>query len=55
MLKGLRSSVFRRGNCAGSHSYYFTPSGETPLLRTTSTISTAREAKTFPLSNFTFS
>jgi len=55
MLKGLRSSVFQRGNCAGAHSYYFAPSGETPLLRTTSTISTAREAKTFPLSNFTFS
>jgi cation diffusion facilitator CzcD-associated flavoprotein CzcO len=54
MLKGLRSTVFQSGNCAGSHSYYFTPSGETPLLRTTSTISTAREARNFPLSNFTF-
>ncbi|HUS21038.1 MAG TPA: NAD(P)/FAD-dependent oxidoreductase [Aeromicrobium sp.] len=54
MLRGLRSSVFQHGNCAGAHSYYFTPSGETPLLRTTSTVNSAREAKNFPLSNFTF-
>jgi cation diffusion facilitator CzcD-associated flavoprotein CzcO len=54
MLRGVRSTVFARGDCAGSNSYYFAPSGETPLLRTTSSISTAREAKKFPLTNFTF-
>lgn len=54
MLRGLRSSVFVRGNCAGTRSYYFAPNGEVPLLRTTSTMHAAREAKTFPLSNFTF-
>ena len=54
MLRGVRPTVFAQGNCAGSRSYYFAPSGETPLLRTTSTLSAAREAKRFPLTNFTF-
>jgi cation diffusion facilitator CzcD-associated flavoprotein CzcO len=54
MRDGLRSTVFVRGDCASANSYYFAPNGETPLLRTTNTINTAREAKTFPLSNFTF-
>jgi cation diffusion facilitator CzcD-associated flavoprotein CzcO len=55
MRSGVRSTVFARGNCADANSYYFAPSGETPLLRTTSTIHTAREARNFPLTNFTFS
>jgi len=55
MRDGLRSTVFVGGDCSGANSYYFAPNGETPLLRPTNTINTAREAKTFPLSNFTFS
>jgi cation diffusion facilitator CzcD-associated flavoprotein CzcO len=54
MRRGLRSTVFTHGNCDGAHSYYFAPGGETPLLRTTSTVTTARHAKSFPLSNFVF-
>jgi cation diffusion facilitator CzcD-associated flavoprotein CzcO len=54
MLSGLGSSVFAQGNCANARSYYFAPSGEAPLLRTTTTVSTAREAKKFPLAHFTF-
>ena len=54
MRDGLRSTVFVGGDCAGSNSYYFTPTGETPLLRTTNTITAARDAKTVPLSNVTF-
>ena len=54
MRDGLRSTVFVNGDCAGAHSYYFTPTGETPLLRPSNTITAARDAKNFPLSNFTF-
>jgi cation diffusion facilitator CzcD-associated flavoprotein CzcO len=54
MLRGLRPTVFTQGNCAGSRSYYFTPDGEAPLLRTTSSVHTAWEAKRFPLTHFTF-
>lgn len=54
MKRGLEPTVFNRGNCAGAHSYYFAPNGETPLLRTTSSVNTAHEAKTFSLSDFTF-
>ena len=54
MRDGLRSTVFQNGDCSGANSYYFAPNGETPLLRPTNTITAARDAKTFPLSNFTF-
>ena len=54
MREGLRSTVFQNGDCSGANSYYFAPSGETPLLRPTNTITAARDAKNFPLSSFTF-
>ena len=54
MRRRLDSTVFNRGDCAGSNGYYFAPSGETPLLRPTSSVSTARDTKTFPMTSFTF-
>ncbi|PRC60882.1 monooxygenase, partial [Mycobacterium sp. ITM-2017-0098] len=47
----LDDSVFRLGDCAGSRSYYFSPSGET-LVRPASTNQTNRENDNFPLSDY---
>ena len=55
MRTGLKSSVFARGDCAGARSYYYAPNGDTPLLRMSSTVRAAQDARKFPLENFTFS
>ncbi|MBV5243537.1 NAD(P)/FAD-dependent oxidoreductase [Mycolicibacterium sp. PAM1] len=53
MSKLLGKTVFGLGDCAGSRSYYFSPSGET-LVRPASTHQTNRENDTFPLTDYTF-
>ncbi len=50
----LDSSVFYRGDCATSRSYYFNHSGEASLLRPTSTHNAISEASRFPLSDYQF-
>jgi hypothetical protein len=52
MTRLLDDSVFNRGDCATSRSYYFNPSGEPTLLRPTSTANAVREGSTFPLSDY---
>ena len=54
MTKLLGNSVFYRGDCARSRSYYFNPSGEASLLRATSTRNAVHEGSTFPLSDYMF-
>ena len=51
MTKLLGKTVFGRGDCARSRSYYFSPSGET-LLRPASTHKTNFEQDRFPLSDY---
>jgi len=51
MSKLLDKTVFRRGDCARSRSYYFSPSGET-LVRPATTNQTNRENDTFPLGDY---
>ncbi|WP_343577315.1 NAD(P)/FAD-dependent oxidoreductase [Mycobacterium sp.] len=51
MTKLLDNTVLGRGDCARSHSYYFSPSGET-LLRPSSPHDTIREQTRFPLSDY---
>ncbi len=53
MSKLLGKTVFGLGDCAGSRSYYFSPSGET-LVRPASTNQTNRENDSFPLTDYTF-
>ena len=53
MAVALENTVFRLGDCAGSRSYYFSPSGET-LVRPASTNQTNRENDTFALTDYTF-
>ncbi len=50
----LDNSVFYRGDCATSRSYYFNHSGEASLLRPTSTYNAVSEASRFPLSDYQF-
>ena len=50
----LDNSVFYRGDCATSRSYYFNHSGEASLLRPTSTYNAISEASRFPLSDYQF-
>ncbi len=50
----LDNSVFYRGDCATSRSYYFNHSGEASLLRPTSTYNAMSEASRFPLSDYQF-
>ena len=52
MTSNLDDSVFYRGSCATSRSYYFNPHGEAALLRPTSTINAFREARAFPLEDY---
>jgi cation diffusion facilitator CzcD-associated flavoprotein CzcO len=52
MTRNLDSSVFNRGDCATSRSYYFNHSGEATLLRPTSTHSAVAEQTRFPLSDY---
>jgi cyclohexanone monooxygenase len=51
MTKLLGKTLFGRGDCARSRSYYFSPSGET-LLRPASTHKTNSEQDRFPLSDY---
>jgi len=50
----LADSVFYVGNCATSRSYYFNQHGEAAILRPTSTVNPFREARRFPLDDYTY-
>lgn len=50
----LQSSVFYRGDCRTSRSYYFDPHGEATLLRPNSTLTTLREMGRFPVDDYEF-
>lgn len=50
----LGDSVFYRGACDGSRSYYFDPHGEAAVLRPTSTANALLEAGRFPLDDYEF-
>ncbi len=52
MRERVADSVFERGACATSRSYYFNQHGEATLLRPTSTLNAFREASTFPLEDY---
>ena len=54
MTELLDDSVFYRGDCATSRSYYFNHSGEASLLRPTSTHNAVAEQARFPLSDYAF-
>ncbi|WP_161928817.1 flavin-containing monooxygenase [Gordonia crocea] len=54
VTRRLESSVFYRGDCSTSRSYYFNHAGEATLLRPRSTPGTLREMATFPLSDYEF-
>ncbi|NLE80391.1 MAG: NAD(P)/FAD-dependent oxidoreductase [Rhodococcus sp.] len=48
----LDDSVFYRGSCQTSRSYYFNQHGEAAILRPTSTVNAFREAGSFPLDDY---
>jgi cation diffusion facilitator CzcD-associated flavoprotein CzcO len=50
----LGDSVFYRGQCQTSRSYYFDPHGEASILRPTSTLNARREAGSFPLDDYAY-
>ena len=50
----LGDSVFYRGQCQTSRSYYFDPHGEASILRPTSTLNALREAGSFPLEDYSY-
>ncbi|MEU8898285.1 NAD(P)/FAD-dependent oxidoreductase [Nocardia sp. NPDC048505] len=50
----LGSSVFYGGDCATARSYYFNQHGEAALLRPNSTVSTHKQAVSFPLDDYAF-
>lgn len=50
----LAHSVFYGGDCSTARSYYFNPHGEAALLRPNSTLTTHREAVSFPLDDYTY-
>lgn len=52
MTEKLGDSVFYRGSCETSRSYYFNQHGEAAILRPTSTVNAFREAKSFPLDDY---
>lgn len=52
MTKRLDRSVFYAGNCAGSRSYYFNPSGEATLLRPTTVRDAVHDGSHFPLEDY---
>ncbi len=55
MKHRVEDTVFARGSCAGSNSYYFNQHGEATLLRPTTTTAALREAGRFPLEAYAFS
>ncbi|MFD4368582.1 flavin-containing monooxygenase [Rhodococcus sp. NPDC058521] len=54
MTDNLDDSVFYRGSCQTSRSYYFNQHGEAAILRPTSTINAFREAGRFALDDYEF-
>jgi cyclohexanone monooxygenase len=48
-----RNTVFHRGNCSTSRSYYFSPDGQT-YLRASATHTTVNEQTRFPLEDYSF-
>ncbi|WP_162561839.1 hypothetical protein [Mycolicibacterium brumae] len=50
----LDDSVFALGSCVGSRSYWFSPTGETPLFRPTSVRDAVRDQRIFPLTDYRF-
>ncbi|MBO0767429.1 MAG: NAD(P)/FAD-dependent oxidoreductase [Solirubrobacterales bacterium] len=54
MDRGLEDSVFRRGACAGSNSYYYDPHGEATLLRPASVLAGRRDARSFRLDDYDY-
>jgi cation diffusion facilitator CzcD-associated flavoprotein CzcO len=52
MTELLGDSVFIRGDCATSRSYYFDPRGEPNLLRPMATRTAIKEASEYPLSDY---
>lgn len=54
MRRRVDDSVFVRGHCEGSRSYYFNPHGDAVLLRPTSTSAAMRQAETFDLNSYAF-
>lgn len=54
MTDNLATSVFYAGDCASSNSYYFNPHGEAVLLRPTTTRTGRKDARTFPLDDYTY-
>ncbi|MGB1581736.1 MAG: NAD(P)/FAD-dependent oxidoreductase, partial [Nevskiales bacterium] len=55
MRRRVGDSIFVRGQCATSKSYYFNQHGEAVLLRPTSTASAMRQAGKFDLNSYAFS
>ncbi|MGW6374725.1 flavin-containing monooxygenase [Rhodococcus sp. NPDC055112] len=53
MTEKLDDSVFYGGSCQTARSYYFNQHGEAAILRPTSTVNAFREAKRFPLDDYT--
>ena len=54
MLARMDDTVFNRGSCATSRSYYFTNEGDAVILRPTSSRAARRAVDSFPLSDYTF-
>ncbi len=54
VTRKLDSSVFYGGSCATARSYYFNQHGEAALLRPNSTLTTHREAASFPLDDYIY-
>jgi hypothetical protein len=52
MTELIGDSVFIRGDCATSRSYYFDPRGEPNLLRPMATRTAIKEASEYPLSDY---
>jgi hypothetical protein len=55
MTELIGSSVFIRGNCATSRSFYFDPNGEPNLLRPMAARTAIKEASEYPLSDYQIS
>lgn len=54
MTAKVGDSVFALGQCSTANSYYFNQHGEATLLRPSSTLSTYRQASSFPLDDYDY-
>ena len=54
MLERMDDTVFNRGSCATSRSYYFTNEGDAVILRPTSSRTARKAVEHFPLSDYEF-